>query len=273
MTTWHVDAESLRRWVDGLAGPVMGVSVEQHVLHCPTCQAEVARQVPAAPLELVWDSVLAEVEVPRAGRVERLLARCGLTGADALVLCSAMALRLEWLAAVIMVLSFAVVATLLGPDGGVALFLAVAPLVPVAGVAAAYGPTVDTLYELELAAPYAMLRLVLLRTATVLTTSVPVTVVAGLLLPAPRLVAVEWLLPAAGFVAVVLAASIWVEPLVAAGGVAVGWLTIVTVAARLDDPLTVLEPVALIGYLGLALIAGLIIVRRLRGPLTSGLFR
>jgi hypothetical protein len=124
-----------------------------------------------------------------------------------------------------------------------------------------------------LAAPYAMLRLVLLRTATVLTTSVPVTVVAGLLLPAPLLVAVEWLLPAAGFVAVVLAASICVEPLAAAGGVAVGWLTIVTVASRLDDPLTVLEPVALIGYLGLALVAGLIIVGRLRGPLTSGLFR
>jgi hypothetical protein len=270
MTAWHVDTDSLQRWVDGLAGPVVGVSVEQHVQHCPTCQAEVARQVPAAPLRQVWDSVLAEVEVPRTGRVERLLTRLGVNGSDALILSSAMALRLEWLAGVIVVLSFAVVATLLGPVGGVALFLGLAPLVPVAGVAAAYGPAVDALYELESAAPYSMVRLVLLRTATVLTTCTPITVGAGLLLPASPMVAVEWLLPAAGFVAVVLAASIWVEPLVAAGAVAVGWLAAVTFALHVAEPLTVLAPAALIGYLGLAVVAALIIVRHLRGPLTSG---
>jgi Sigma-70, region 4 len=54
----HVNAESLRRWVDGTAGPLSGVSVEQHVLKCAQCRHRVAVLVPVEPLESVWDNVL-----------------------------------------------------------------------------------------------------------------------------------------------------------------------------------------------------------------------
>jgi hypothetical protein len=231
MSGWHVDADLLRRWVDGAAGPTVAVSVEQHVLRCADCRAEVAGHVPTVS--------------------------------------AAVALRLEWLAGVIVVLSFAVIAAILGPVGGIALFLVAAPLLPVAGVAVAYGPSADPLYELVLAAPYAMVRLVLLRTATVLATSAPLTVVAGLLLPASPTVAVAWLLPAAGFVAVVLTASIWVDPMLAAGAVAVGWVAAVITATRYDDPVAVFAPAALVGYLGLTVVAALILVPRLFGAVPS----
>ena len=79
-------------------------------------------------------------------------------------------------------------------------------------VAVAYGPSSDPSYETVVAAPFAMVRLVLLRTLSVLVTSVPLVVVTGLVLPTSPIVAVAWLLPAAGFIAVVLTASNWVDP-------------------------------------------------------------
>ena len=59
----------------------------------------------------------------------------------------------------------------------------VAPLIPVAGVAVAYGPASDPSYEAVLASPYAMVRLVSAADLSVLVTSVPLVVGAGLLLP------------------------------------------------------------------------------------------
>ena len=56
-----------RRWVDGDAGPLVSVSVEQHVLHV---RAVPRPRSPAGPRDLAarsWDDVLAAVEVPRPG--------------------------------------------------------------------------------------------------------------------------------------------------------------------------------------------------------------
>jgi hypothetical protein len=260
---WHVDAESLRRWVDGTAGTLGGASVEQHVLKCAQCRDRVAVLVPVEPLESVWDNLLADIEVPRAGMAERMLHRLGLNSSDALVITSAVTLRAAWLLGVIVALLFAVVAATLGPFGAIGLFVLAAPLIPVAGVAAAYGPSVDPSFEAVLAAPYSMVRLILLRTASVLVTSVPFVVVAGLLLPASPIVAVAWLLPAAGFIVVVLTASIWVDPAYAAAVIGVGWVIAVLFSARAGDPLVVFTPVYLGAYLAVIVVAGLILLNRL----------
>jgi hypothetical protein len=179
-----------------------------------------------------------------------------------LVITSAVTLRVAWLFGVIAVLLFSVVAASFGQYGGISLFVLLAPLVPVAGVAAAYGPSVDPSYEAVLAAPYAMVRLVLLRTASVLVTSVPLVVVAGLLLPTSPVVAAVWLLPAAGFIVLVLSASIWVDPAHAAAAVAVGWVVAVGWAARTGDPLAVFAPAYLVAYVALIAVAGLILLNR-----------
>jgi hypothetical protein len=267
--SWHIDADSLRRWVDGMAGPLNSVSVEQHILKCAPCRAQVAGLVPALHLEPVWDRVLADVEVPRAAVAQRLLHRLGLNTSDSLVITSAVTLRAAWLSGVIAVLLFSVVAASLAPYGGISLFVLLAPLVPVAGVAAAYGPSVDPSYEAVLAAPYAMVRLVLLRTASVLVTSVPLVVVAGLLLPTSPVVAAVWLLPAAGFIVLTLSASIWVDPAHAAAAVAVGWVIAVGWAARTGDPLAVFAPAFLVAYVALIAVAGLILLNRVHAAVPA----
>jgi len=142
------------------------------------------------------------------------------------------------------------------------LFLLIAPLVPVAGVAFAYGPDVDPSYEVGAAAPYSAFRLVLLRTAAVLATSLPMVLAASLLLPGLRatgLTAVTWLLPALAFTAVVLAASTWVRPTSAAVGLGTLWACAVGAAALDQDPYTVLAPTLLLVYATVGVAAALVL--------------
>lgn len=267
--TWHVDDSSLRRWVDGLAGPLVSASVEQHVLRCADCRAAVATLVPPTTLAPTWDAVLTTVEVPRRGLVERWLGRLGLGTSDAKVLTAASTLRVAWLTGTIFVLAFTVIAALLSQDGGIALFLIAAPLIPVAGVAAAYGPSVDPSYEAVLSTPYSMLRLVLLRTAAVLVASAPLVGLSGLLLPTSAVISVAWLLPALGFVALVLTAGNWVEPSHAAVTISAAWVVAVLIAGRAGDPLTVFAPAALLVYTAVAAVAGTTFVLRLQSNAPS----
>jgi hypothetical protein len=266
---WHVDAESLRHWVDGDAGSLVSVSVEQHVLKCAHCRDQVAALVPES-IRPPWDDVLAAIEVPRPGLAHRLFVRLGMNESDSKVASSAPTLRAAWLLGTMGVLLFVFVTAALAHDGGLGLFLMVAPLIPVAGVAAAYGPSSDPSYETVVAAPFAMVRLILLRTLSVLVTSVPLVVITGLLLPMSPLVAVAWLLPAAGFIAVVLTASNWVDPSYAATAVGVGWVAFVFWAVRIDDhPLAVFEPLAIGAYVVLLVVAILALLYRLFGSTPS----
>jgi hypothetical protein len=260
--SWHVDAESLRSWVDGDAGSLVSVSVEQHVLRCAHCRDKVAVLVPETTRR-AWEDVLAAIEVPRPGRAQRLLIRLGLSQTDSLIASSAPTLRAAWLLGTIGVLLFVVIAAVLAHDGGLGLFLVVAPLIPVTGVAVAYGPSSDPSYETVVATPFSMVRLILLRTVSVLVTSVPLVVVAGLFLPTSPLVAVAWLLPAAGFIAVVLTASNWVDSTHAAAAVGVGWTAVVFWAVHIDDPLAVFAPMAMGAYFVLLAVAGLALLYRL----------
>src|SRR5262249_47029839 len=122
-----------------------------------------------------------------------------------------------------------------GHGSGLWLVLAVAPVVPGLGVASSYAPWMDPGLEPELVTPYPALRLILLRTIAVLALALPVVLLFGLVVPGET--AFAWLLPAVGFVAVVLAGSTWVSPLRAAIAVSTVWLAVVwLLAARSRAP-------------------------------------
>ena len=107
-------------------------------------------------------------------------------------------------------------------------------------VASSYDPWMDPALEPELVTPYPALRLILLRTIAVLALAVPAVLLFGLVVPGET--AFAWLLPAVGFVAVVLAASTWVSPLRAAIAVSSAWLaTVWLLAARPGSPESVLQ--------------------------------
>ena len=147
-------------------------------------------------------------------------------------------------------LVFAAAAAAWAPVAGLGLFLVLAPLAPTAGVAAAYGGEADPTHELTLAAPYSKARLLLLRTAIVVATCVPLTMLAAVPLSGPWWVAVVWLLPAAAFVLVTLAATTYAPPVYAATGVAVLWVAATFPALLRREPLALLDSTALTGVRG-----------------------
>lgn len=262
--SWHADDSLLARYACGAAGPLEGASLEQHLTHCAPCRARIAGHVQASALELVWERIREQAQEPVPGLVERLLTRLGASGPDALLVAAAPSLRTSWLFGLAMTLGFVCLSAAYGGDRGLAFFLLIAPLVPVAGVACAYGPDVDPAHELEVVAPYSGVRLLLLRTGAVLVTCLPLVLAAALLVPALAGSSVLWLLPALALTAGTLAASTWVRPAVAGGVLAAGWLCAVASAAWQRDPAAVLDPAALRGYAALGVGAVLVLGLRLR---------
>ncbi|MEU2059364.1 zf-HC2 domain-containing protein [Streptomyces sp. NPDC013455] len=112
-----------------------------------------------------------------------------------------------------------------GLPGARALLLAIAPVVPVAGVALSYGPHADPLHEVAAATPGGGLRLALTRTVAVLAVSLPLLTLTGLLLPASGApAAAAWLLPALVLALATLVLAPFVGCRAAAGVTGGGWL-------------------------------------------------
>jgi hypothetical protein len=264
MTTWHADEALLADYVSGDADSLLGASLEQHLTHCAECRARIAVHVGTAPLEAVWARIQDRAEAGRPAVLERLLVRLGASPPDALLVAKAPSLRASWLFGLATTVAFAGFGAAWGGTHGLALFLLVAPLVPVAGVAFAYGPDVDPAYETGLAAPYPEARLLLLRSAAVLVTSLPLTLLAGQLVPNLSWTAVSWLLPALAFTAVVLAASTWARPVYVAVVLGVGWVVAVGAASWARDPAAVLAPALLVTYVVLGAVAVLVLCLRIR---------
>jgi hypothetical protein len=109
-------------------------------------------------------------------------------------------------------------------DFGYALFLLLAPMLPLAGVAGAYGPGVDPTYEIGLASPMKGFHVLLVRASAVLATTTVVVGVGAILLPDLGWSVIAWLLPSVGLVLSSLALSTLVQPLKAAVWVAALWL-------------------------------------------------
>jgi len=268
MTGWHLDDGALRRYVERTDSLIEGASAEQHLLSCEPCRSRVNAaasmiELTVIDLAMVWDRTRDAVEVPRPSVFERLLRGVGLPAQEARLVAVASAFRGVWLVGVAAVLAFAALAAAFGHTRGVWLFLAVAPVVPCLLVASSYDPWMDPALEPELVTPYPALRLILLRTVAVLALALPVVLLFGLVIPTEAPFA--WLLPAVGFVAVVLAASTWFSPLRSAIAVSSGWLAVVwLLAARTSSPEAVLQARAQAGFLVLAAASFVIFLLRWR---------
>jgi hypothetical protein len=162
----------------------------------------------------------------------------------------ASAFRGVWLIGVAAVIAFAALAAKIGDTDEVWFFLAVAPAAPCLLVAVSYDRRWDPALEPEMVTPYPALRLVLLRTTAVLALALPAVLLLGLIVPGRT--PFVWLLPALGFVAVVLAASTWINPLNAATTVSVAWLLAVWLVKRAHSPTVVLEGWIQVAFLVLA---------------------
>jgi hypothetical protein len=226
MTTWHLDRDLADRYTDGRVGGALAASVEQHLVACADCRGLIRpASLDTVRLDAVWSEVLEQVEAPRVGLLERLLRTVGVSGSTARLVAATPTLRGAWVIGVCVVLLLALVASHASPRG-TAVFVALAPVLPLAGVALAFNPRTDPFLELAAASPYSLLRLLLARTAFVVGSTLLPAALLTPLLPDDRWLTVGWLLPALAMSTVVLALAHRVEPFLSATVLAGGWLAL-----------------------------------------------
>jgi putative zinc finger protein len=259
---WHADPDLLAAYARGDVDAASSFSLEAHLAACGDCQALVARAVEIPRLEASWDAIEDRLDAPRPGPVEGLLARLGVPAHVARLLAATPSLTASWFFAVALTLAVAV-AGVHQDERGLALFLCLAALFPLAGVAAAFGAALDPTYEIGLAAPLSSLRLLLLRTIAVVATTVVVVGLAALALPGVGWTAAAWLLPSLALTLASLALATYVSPLVACASVAGAWLVAVVVAAiGADDRLAAFGGSAQVVFAVLIGIAGALLAHR-----------
>jgi hypothetical protein len=259
---WHADPEVVARYADGALDEARAYSLEAHLLRCDECRTLLSRVADRGGGDRMWAEIEEAVDAPRIGPVERVLLRLGIPDHVSRLLAATPSLRLSWFGAVGVALGFAVLASH-GDHAGLAVFLGMAPLIPVAGIAAAFGPGIDPTYEIGLAAPLRSFRLLLFRSTAVLVASLVLIGLAALALPTLDWRAAAWLLPAFALTLVTLAASTIVEPVPAAVGVASGWIFSVVVVGRLaGDGVAAFRATGQVLCLAMIAVAGLIVARR-----------
>ncbi|MEV1083879.1 zf-HC2 domain-containing protein [Streptomyces sp. NPDC050211] len=237
--TWHVPEEDLRSYARGeLTAPALW-STDTHLTACAPCRAVLAEVSDPVALDAGWERLDAELDVPRPGWLEGLLVRLGVPDHTARLLSATPVMRGSWLGAVLALLVLTVLVTNLSPvTDSPTLFLALAPLLPLAGVAVSYGPALDPTYEMAVVSPVHGFRLLMIRTVAVLTAGLALNGLATLALPAYGLRALAWLLPALALTATGLALTPRLGPVLAPSLVGGGWIALLLVAdVTADGPL------------------------------------
>lgn len=268
-STWHADTAVLVAYAEDRLDPAGAASVEAHLLACASCRAACAATADHHELSAIWERVAEVVDTPRVPWSERVLCAIGVRDSTARLIAAVPALRGAWLLAVTIAVCFAVVATY-ARNGDPTLFLWLAPLVPLAGVATSYGPSVDPMYEVGTSTPTYGFRLLLLRTTAVAGAAALVLIPATLALPDLALIDVAWLLPTIAVATGTLALATFIGPGWAGVVVAAGWLALVPVSVFLARPsrsltaedLLVFRPVAQLACLVVALVASIVLFAR-----------
>lgn len=227
--TWHLDIETVRSYeTGGLAGSA-AASLEAHITSCAQCRALFIRD--EAWLERSWIGIADRIE-PSASGLEKALRLARIPEVPARLVAKSPAMRLSFVLALLLVLAFSVMASNTNPEGTTyRFFLVVAPLVPVAGVAFAYGRLVDPAYDLTLASPINTFQLLLIRSATVVSVAILGGLVSWPFVPAPSSVgASAWLLPALALALTTLALASKFEVWLAAALVGGAWVLATTFA-------------------------------------------
>ncbi len=188
--------------------------------------------VDQARIDANWRAITIELDAPTPSRVERLLRAFGLPARVTRLVVATPALRRAWYLAT----GLAILIGLAGTDASqpredLFTLLLVAPLVPVLGVALAYGTEADPAHEMALATPMRGLRLVLTRAAAVLA-------------PGRQPMAFAWLLPALGLTAATVALMTFLPPRRSALVTAGTWVVMVAIVqGSASDPLAAFGPV------------------------------
>jgi hypothetical protein len=276
----HAGQDLLAGYATGEVDGAAAWSVEAHLTACAQCRSALSARVDAERLARNRSVLLVRAAIGDGGRVLRVLGRCGVPDHLLRLLGATPSLRRSWLLSVIGVLAVVAgeaAAVRYGwlPAGGpgrlpgyrdaevLAPFLLVAPLLVLAGVAAAFLPMFDPACRLAVAAPFSGFTLLLVRAVSALAAALIPVAAAAFLLPGPGWLPVALLLPSLALSAFALAAATVMAPRAAAVTAGVLWAVPVLLLATANGPLPIVQHNAQLACAGvLCACAVVLLVRR-----------
>jgi hypothetical protein len=255
---WHAGDNLLTGYATGTLEPVVVWSVEAHLTGCARCRSALSAHVDAQRLARNRSVLLVRAALPDGGRMGRLLRRCGIPDHLLRLIAMTPSLRRSWLLSVIGVLAVVTgeaAAVRFGwipasgpghlaryPDPAVlGPFLLVAPLLVLAGVAAAFLPMFDPAHRLAVAAPFSGFTLLLARAVSALAAALVLVAVAAFVVPGPGWLPIALLLPSLALCAFALAAATVMDPRGAAVTAGVLWALPVLLLAATHVPLLIVQ--------------------------------
>ena len=268
-STWHADQEMLAGYVAGTLSRSQAASVETHLTSCSSCRASMVPLAPPDRLARNLAAVIDSVDQPREHRLEAALVRVGVPEHFARVLRVSPSERGPWVVGVLVALLVAIAAEAFSGSGG-ALFvlLVAAPLLPLAGVAAAATFHNDPAREVLAAVPTRGFSVFLLRALAVVGPTIVVALGAALLFPEHGWEAVLWLLPSFGLMATTLALGSWLPIRAMAWTLGAVWVLAAAIASQgsgaadLVGSYAAFRPAGQVALLAVTLLAGAVVAVR-----------
>lgn len=265
-----MSADLVTAYAQGSLTQAAAWSVEAHLPSCDWCRTVLASEVDPSRIARNRAILLTRLALEDTGRAESVAVRAGVPRHVWRLLSLMPSLRLSWLTGVVLVLATSIGAARLlvtshGTTSAMLPYLFLAPLLPLAAVAAAFHPDFDPSADLSTAAPVSGVWLFCVRSVAVIATSVAPIMVAALALPGTGWLSLMIVLPALAICVLALALGTLLPPLSAAILVGAGWLTLVTgLGLVAGSPTTAYsgaaQPVALLVMIG----AGTLLVIRRR---------
>ncbi|PPK63828.1 zf-HC2 domain-containing protein [Actinokineospora auranticolor] len=242
----HVPFDHLQRYADNVTTDVETAVIEAHLAGCADCRSALGAVAPR--VEDLWVAMAPALAIAR--RRPSPLVRAAAWASPAMV---------PWVLMTFAVAALAVVTDLLGTELP-SLVLLLAPIAPVAGVAAAWSSGMDPAHEIVACTPRAGLYLVLRRTVAVLGVVLPVLLPLGWLVGASP---ARWLLPCLAFTATTLALGTLVGVRRAALGLVSVWVLLVVGPSLVTATVpALLSPAMAVLWLAAAAVASVLAVAR-----------
>src|SRR5215472_1166591 len=276
---WHASADVLAGYATGTADAAVVWSVEAHLTSCGRCRSALSEHADAERLARNRRVLLVRAALPEGGRVRGLLCRCGVPDHLLRLLAATPSLRKSWLlsvAGVLAVVAGEAAAVRYGripahrPAGlsayqdtvVLAPFLLVAPLLVLAGVAAAFLPMFDPASQLAVAAPFSGVTLLLVRAVSALAAALVPVLAAALVVPGPGWLPVALLLPTLALCAFALAAATLMEPRAAVATAGALWALPGLLLAAAHTPLLIVQGNAQLACAALLCASALVVLVR-----------
>lgn len=249
----HPIDQAIAAYQSGTLTEADSLALEGHLEHCHQCRGRLADE--PAWVVASWHQLQSAVRRPKPSWLQRSLSGLGVPDDTASLIATSPAFRPAWILAVFIVLvATAVISSVVAtqPDGFMP-FLAVAPLVPVLGVAVSYASRRDPVYVVTMLTPYGGLRLLLQRTLAVTAISLLLALIPGLVFM-PADLSLAWLVPAIATTTSTLALGSVLALPIAATIVGTGWFLVIGAATVWSTPSRILDPIPYLIVVVLAIV-------------------